>query len=209
MYVLINIVIGAIGSIVATIVLFLLTKAYRFEYKDRISYSLDMANNYIWQIENHLTFPDDYNIVVHCAEKLHRCLFEIHENLYPLSMWRCKRGKRLVHTLLYDAIRRCEYIFFVTVGYNGNEEKEARIRKIEKRLYASAVSPENSIVKLELDIIKELIERQRIQDALKTVSTVDFDELIDINSFKNTGYNTVVQKSGLTRQEYVKIIENK
>jgi hypothetical protein len=204
--VLINIIVGAIGSIVATILLFVCTKFYRFGYKERIVYNLEMAENYVWQIENHLLFPSDYDIVVHCAEMLYKCLFEIHVNLYPLSMWRNKRGKKLIRTLLYDASRRCEYVCFVTVGYNGNEEKEARIKNIRKRLYDSSVSDSGSIVKLELELIKRLIN-SKTQDALRGMKDVNISGLVEINSFKNTGgVNAIMQKQGITRQEYEKVI---
>mgnify|MGYP001775766970 CR=1 FL=1 len=207
MDVLINIIVGAIGSIVATILLFVCTKFYRFGYKERIVYNLEMAENYVWQIENHLPFPDDYDMVVRCAEMLHRCLFEIHENIYPFSMWRNRTGKKLVRTLIYDASRRCEYVFFATVGYSGREEREARIRRIEKRLYDSSVSDSDSIVRLELELIKRLIEEERAKDALLAVKDINLRSLIEANSFKNTGRNAAIQRQGMTKKGYEKTIK--
>jgi len=207
-----NIIIGAIGSIVATLLIFLLSKFYRFGCKERIFYQLEMAFNYIYQIENHHSYITDYEIVIHCAEELHKCLFSIHQNIYPFSLPFKSTAKKLIRTLLYDSSKRCEYVMFVTIGYKGNNEKEVRLQKVEERFYNANVNDENiSIVRIQLQLIKTLIEKKTIYQGIKeckiNCDINNYEDLIDINSFKTESYNKPIQIKGLSRKKYKNIIK--
>lgn len=207
-----NFGLGVIGSIVATIITFVIGRYYNYNSKERIIYQLNLAFNYVYQIENHYKFLSDYEIVIHCAEKLHHCLFDIHQNIYTLLMPLRSTDKKFIRTMLYDSCRRCELAIFTTVGYDGDAEKEARLRKIEKYFYDSRVNDNNiSVVRIHIELIKTLIEKENIIQAIiesqKYYSINNYDALIEINSFKTNSYNNIIQKDGLYQHEYIQHIK--
>ena len=208
-----NLTIGIFGSIAATIIIFFLGKFYNYNSKERIMYQIELALNYVHQIENHCRFPSDYEIVIHCAEKLHHCLFDIHQNIYPLSMPFRYTDKKFIRNMLYDSFRRCELAMFTTVGYDGYAEKEARLRKIENYFYDSRVNDNNiSVVRIHIELIKALIEKENITQAIieckKYCSINNYDALIEINSFTTKSYNNIIQKDGLYQHEYIQLMKN-
>lgn len=56
-----NVIIGAIGSILATLIIFLLSLVYNSKAKEQRFFDLNYIQKEVWQIENHLGFPDDFD----------------------------------------------------------------------------------------------------------------------------------------------------
>ena len=102
---------------------------------------------------------------------------------------------------------------FTTVGYDGDAEKEARLRKIENYFYDSRVNDNNiSVVRIHIELIKALIEKENITQAIieckKYCSINNYDALIEINSFTTKSYNNIIQKDGLYQHEYIQLMKN-
>ena len=93
MDIIMNIILGTIGSIVATAILFLASILYKNGYKDEIRFNLTAARTAIYQIQNQHLFPEDYALVISQIDILHRCAFCIFRNLYPLSLLRDRNAK--------------------------------------------------------------------------------------------------------------------
>ena len=211
-----NIIIGAIGSILATIILYFLSQCFSFNSKKRLEYYLEAAFNYIYQIENHCSYSDDYDLIVHCTEELHKCIFEIHANIYPFSMLFNPIKKRLIQTILFDITRRCELVLFSTVGYSDENEKLARLKNLKRYFYTEEGSEENcSSIRLSLSIVKLLLQGKKIRVAFSEKNNLpyeikDFKNIIEINSFKirkNSANNYLIQRNGLTKEQYEKLLK--
>ena len=211
-----NIIIGAIGSILATIILYFLSQCYSFNSKKHLEYYLETAFNYIYQIENHCSYRDDYDLIMHCTEELHKCIFEIHTNIYPFSMLFNPTRKKLIQTILFDIIRRCEIVLFSTVGYDDENEKLARLKILKKYFYTEDGSEENcSSIRLSLSIVRLLLQGKNIRKAFSEKNNLpydikDFENIIEINSFrvKNHSVNKyLIQRNGLTKKQYDKLIK--
>ena len=55
-----NIILGAVGSIVAAFILYLCSHLYKAGYKEDFIFYLDVADNSISQIESYHVYPQDY-----------------------------------------------------------------------------------------------------------------------------------------------------
>lgn len=180
--------------------------------KKRIMEQLEFAHKYIYRIENHYRYTIDYEIVLDSVEKLQNCLLNINNNINILLMPLRWTDKKFIRTMLYNSYRRCDLAMFTTIGYDGDTEKEARLRKIEKYFYDFRVNDDNiSIVRIHIELIKTLIEKRNIHQAIikckKYCSINNYDALIEINSFKTKSYNNIIQKDGLYQHEYIQLIK--
>ncbi len=164
-----NIVFGAIGSIVATITLFLLSKLYNIGYKKDFRFLLEKSYNAIYQIENLCTYPDDYNLVIAQIDVLHQSAYDMFKSLSLLALWRKRESKKLIITLLNDIISVCELSKFTTLGFSGDDEREARLDRIKKYFYRYKYLENSncSTVRTELSIIKNLIDKKTIVESIK------------------------------------------
>ena len=182
-----------------------------------------MSFNYIYQIENHCFFAEDYDLIVHCVESLHKCMFKIHENIYIFPFLFFQSKKKFIQTMLYDITRRCELVMFSTVGYEGLQEKEARLLKLKKYFYTSESEKNNcSVVRLLLSLLQNLFNGDSIYSVLSKTNMLpyivtDIKNLIDINSFKsekernkkNNNINFLIKEDGLTYNEFLRIVKSK
>lgn len=209
---LLNLIIGALGSIIAAIILFILSLLYNVKSISEIFYNIEIALKYAAQIENFKNFPTDYELVMHSLECLHKHIFEIHKNIYPFTMLFNKRKKQFIQTLLYNISIRCEYSMFTAVGYRDEKEKEARLEKMKEHFCIVETDKHNcSIVSLSLSLIKQLFGGKNIDSVFteEKIAPYNFLNIIDVNAFKfkNEKINNFIQDKGLTRYEYNKIVQ--
>ncbi|MGL5382792.1 MAG: hypothetical protein ACRDCC_04845 [Culicoidibacterales bacterium] len=206
----INILVSIATSIIASIVIFGATSLYRFRYKQQIYYHMNVAKNYIIQIENHVDYPCDYQLVMHNVEQLHDRLLKIYNCIYPFSMWWKPKNKKLGYTIIYSAMRRCELSLFTTIGYDDEYEKEARLVKLKKYCYDKSIPNTKSVLTFELDLLVLLLDCRSISSALAGLEINNFEKLIDVNSFKQKGkcnkiYYFIRQK-GITQKQLEKYL---
>ena len=203
-----NIFLGAVGSIVATIVLYLCSSVYRIGYKKKVMYYLELARNYNYQIRNYQTFVNDYDKIIPCVERMHECIFAIHDNILLLSKLYAPKNKKLIQTLLYDIQRRCERAMFQTVGYHGDAEIEARLNCIQKLFNPH----KESSVEIELEVIAMLLKTKNIKETATKLKTKYVDlkqikEMVDCRSLKKSCSNEIIQNEGLTEAEFNEIFK--
>ena len=215
-----NIVIGAIGSIVATIILFFLSKTYKMGYKDDFNFYLIQAKTAVYQIENQHLFPDDYELVIEQVDVLYNCAYNMYKCISPLSLLRRRTEKKLINTILYDIIRVCELSKCVTVGYDETNENRARLSKIHKYFYKGDMLNKTcniSIVGAQIELLKALINGNKYTKAITDTFKRELHdkkdfwdifslEFIDINSFQSSD-QTVIKRKGLTSIKFEEMIE--
>jgi len=212
-----NILLGAAGSIVASIILFCCSSLYKIGYKEDVRFNIEAARIATYQIENQHLYPEDYTLVINQIDVLHQSAFAMYRSLRPLSMIWKRRPRRFIITLLYDIIVVCERAKFVTVGYSGLDEKEARLKEIHQAFYKYGPLAEqnSSTVLVQLDIIENLLNGKNIKKSIKDsfgnmadtqpIEDLVCDGFININSFKQSG-DTGLRKKCFTRRKLEKIL---
>lgn len=216
--VLMNIILGAVGSIVATVILYFCSHVYQVGYKDDFTFNLENALTAIYQIENHIRFPGDYYWVMSQIDNMCCCVWNMYRSLKPLSLWRNKTEKKLLITLLYDIIRLCEHAKCVAIGYCGEQEQEARINKLQRYFYRfQKTSQENaSVTQIQLNVIQLLIKGKTISETFNEIShtykkplfeNILEDGFIDINSLKS-GRAVGIRKKCFCYCELVEVLKD-
>ena len=220
MDVLTNILLGAAGSIVATIILYICSSLYKIGYKDDVRFNIETARVAVYQIQNQHSFPEDYALVIAQIDVLHQCAYNIYRSLRPLSMiWNVKSRKMII-TLIYDIIHVCERSKYMTIGYSGLDEKEARLREIHEAFYKYAPLDETntSTVIVQLDIVENLFNGKSIDSSIKEalgnmavtqpIEDLICDGFIHLNSLKQNN-DTGLRKKCFTRKELESILRCK
>lgn len=212
-----NILLGAAGSIVATIILYACSVLYKVGYKDDVRFNIDAARVAVYQIENQHLFPEDYALVIAQIDILHQCAYNIYRSLRPLSMIWNRNARKMIITLIYDIIVVCERAKFITVGFSDLAEKDARLKEIHKAFYKYAPLDDvnRSTVILQLDIIEELFDGKNVKDSIneafgdmsKTQPMEDLvcDGFINIKSFKQEK-DSGLRKRCFSKEELEKIL---
>lgn len=204
MEIFINLFIGILGSIVASIVIALCLHIYEFGAKSKILYRIDFMMNYIWIIDNKYTYLDDYNEIVHCAEEILRMVREICDYVKPLNLRyvRCicknRLNRKMFFTVLYDIQSRCEMICFQTVGYSGQQETEERIKALSgKQIIYN--EDETAILEMEAEWLKDIASGKK---------PVYRNDIINVNSFRmNKKDKMYIRNKGIKQCEFEKIME--
>lgn len=212
-----NIILGAIGSILATIILYVCSILYKVGYKEDFKFNLNVARTATYQIQNQHCFPEDYGLVINQIDVVHRCAFNMYRDLYPLALLFRRKEKKMVITLLSDIIDVCEISKYTTVGYSGESEKEARLEKVHKYFYKYYELDEVncSTVIVQLDILDNIINGKSIKQSMKDafVRVVDeiaigdlaIDGFININSFRQKN-DVGIRKKSFSKLEFEKLL---
>jgi hypothetical protein len=227
--VLINILLGAIGSIVATAILFFLSSLYRFRYKDSFLLHLSVAKTAVYQIANTHKYTSDYYLIMQQIDILHRSCISMAENLLPLALWYKPQNRKLIYLLLYDIIQNCERIKYTTVGYRGDTEIQARLQKLHYIFYKfdfdSAEYNNQDVVSVQLDTIEKLLNGKSFSSLVYEIKgryfcpsnedTIDFWECMKYQFVDGLSFNpkikkyvfSPIQKKGLTQKKYYKFLD--
>ena len=212
-----NILLGAIGSIVATIILYICSALYQIGYRDDVRFNIEAARIATYQIQNQHAYPEDYALVIAQIDVLYQCAYNIYRSMRPLSMAPRFNAQKMVITLLCDIISVCERSKYMTVGYSGLNEKAARLQEIHKAFYKYAPLNENncSTVIVQLDIIENLFNGKKIRDSIakafenvadaQPIENLVSDGFININSLKQAN-DTWLRKKCFSREELEKVL---
>lgn len=212
-----NILLGAIGSIVATIILYICSALYQIGYRDDVRFNIEAARIATYQIQNQHAYPEDYALVIAQIDVLYQCAYNIYRGMRPLSMAPRFNAQKMVITLLCDIISVCERSKYMTVGYSGLNEKVARLQEIHKAFYKYAPLNENncSTVIVQLDIIENLFNGKKIRDSIakafenvadaQPIENLLSDGFININSLKQAN-DTGLRKKCFSREELEKVL---
>lgn len=227
--ILINILLGAIGSIVATAILFFLSSLYRFRYKDSFLLHLSVAKTAVYQIANTHKYTSDYYLIMQQIDILHRSCISMAEDLQPLSLWYRPQNRKLIYLLLYDIIQNCERIKYTAVGYRGDIEIQERLKKLRyifyKFYFESADSHNQNVVSVQLDTIEKLLKGKSFSLLVYKIKEqyscpweedkTDFWECMKSQFVDGLSFNpgskeyifSPIQKKGMTQQKYHSLID--
>lgn len=195
--------IGISSGIIASAILYYLSRFYQPDSLKNIKNKLELAQHYIYQIESSIEFPEDYEKVVHAFEKLYENLFQIYLCITPAFLMFRPINKKIMITLLYDMMCCCEASMFRTVGYSGEDEFKARLQKIKAYLQLHFSSM--SALQIELLICKELIKnpaRNAFEYISNTYAITHFEKMIDCNSFKQGLFFSEIREKGISKDKY-------
>ena len=182
-----DVLIGTIGSIVASIVIAVFLSVYEINGKEKYRARLSMIRSYARIISIRYSYKEDYAEIIHCAEEIIRLVREIGDHVRLLN--RFSKTRKIFFTVLYDLEHRCERICFQTAGYAGEEEIEVRIAKIEKEQF----SADECILCREVDLLGELLNGD-----MPDISVV----IIDENSYRQPKDHEYIRQYGVTAEEF-------
>lgn len=191
-----NLVIGALGSILASIIIALVLQTFEFGAKEKIRMRLAVVAEYAFMIRNRYCYVSDYYETVHCAEEIMRLIREITDHVKRFNLLGKKENRKIFFTLLYDMQRRCERICFQTVGYDGEQEIQARINRIQREQFNQ---DEDLFLEKECNWLLEIVDGK----------TPQYDnDVIDIDSFcLDEGDTTYIRKKGIRLKRYQEMVE--
>ena len=220
-----NILLGAVGSILATLILFLLSSLLDLKYKEKFYTQLELAKTAVYQIANMHRYPTDYPLIMQQVDVLYLSCNEMSRCLYPLSLLLHTKKKKMIQTLLYDIIQNCERIKYTTIGYDGDAEINERLKKVHQIFYKVDFLTEwnQNTLTVQLEVIEDLLHKKTFENTFRNIykkyygnpreEKNDFYEnissqFIDSFSFKVSPKYTFnsIQSKGLTSLEYKRIV---
>ena len=107
-------------------------------------------------------------------------------------------------------MRCCEASMLVVEGYSGDEEKEARIRNIIAYLRFQHETDPYSALQREHALIVALLKhsvKRAFEEADRRFPQIDYEELIEINSFKQPVFFSEIREKGISKDEYMMIVD--
>ena len=94
--------------------------------------------------------------------------------------------------------------------YSGDEEKEARIRNIIAYLRFQYETDPYSALQREHALIVALLKysvKRAFEEADRRFPKIDYEELIEINSFKQPVFFSEIREKGISNDEYMTIVD--
>ena len=217
-----SLVVGILGSLIASII-FSTCQSFNdiSKSKKRIFGLLYTLQQEMYSIQNHLSYPDDFNIILTDTESMRQNICLINSELRVFH-FKNKFSRQVFYTILYELLCFCEYCANITIGENSEEEENnQRIQKIKKRFFFKDSEYDSKLIFL-VEVLIKLLKGKNVkeifanQNLIKTVS--DIDCLMGENSYKQqtpkkTEANHFLQENGISyglfKQRISKIIEGK
>lgn len=209
-----NILLGAIASIIASIVCALVTQLYRFGAKRKIDYCIGNAILAFHSFENAIKY-NYYDLAIAQVDIVLNELNNINQNICFFTYFPTKR--KLFYTFMNNVSRFMTVAKNVERGHSDENEKQARCEKIKHYLdYASKQN--NSWILINLDVMRNLNDTRLLRKALRKgffdTTTDDefihlYEKLIEINSFDTKAYinKYELRANGYTKEQYLKKIK--
>ncbi|WP_428045709.1 hypothetical protein [Candidatus Avelusimicrobium fimicolum] len=210
-----NIAVGAVASLVATLVWVLVGNVYRVNIRLKNAALLRDAENTSRSVYHNFEF-DKYDLGMMGVFKLHDLLNQLQTSLFWGNYPR-PAERKLFFTYIYHIKRILDISKNLSVGgRNAREEDEYRCKKLLKRyfIYTNNTGEEYQTIEVLLHLLYRLNNNEGYTRAL-TFSSVapdmtkkDLCELIDVNSFKSNEHDGDEQrKRCFTQEEYKKFLD--
>lgn len=219
-----DILIGVIASLVATIIWVIFTQLYDFNSRKNIDFLLallyDCADNFDSAIE-----ASNNDIAEMQADKIIQYCKEIFESIKFFTYGRKK--KKLIYTLLYNLYYTVTYYKRLWIGYDGEQEKEAKLQKFKHKYYYKVNIYEKnddyvdrrSFLLVSVCVLQELNRNISVKESLlnnmyigsfNTNIKQTYLELISYQNYKTKyTHKYSIQKNCFTKEEYIEYISNK
>lgn len=193
--------IGVLSSISATIIWYILSQLWKYEDRKIIDRELETALTSLHEIEQKTEYADDYNRILQQTDRMYDCLNRIFDTVklftYKLDFDR----KKMILTIIWDNIRLCICSKNYIGGYSGTDEIIERARNIRKMIRDRNNNETDLSMNLtSLYIAKDLNRGLSLQESAARWLSPDSDlehltkiligdTMIDVNSF-NQGNET-------------------
>jgi hypothetical protein len=218
----IEITIGVIASIVATVFCFLFSQLWGINDKNTIDGHLEVVKTSLYEISMKVDYPEDYGRVVSLLDQVTIATYGAASSIRLLTYGLDFGKKKFVYTVLADLILMCESCRNTTVGYSGKSEIESRCEEIAEKISVyNAVTHPLSTKYCMIDMLKYYNYKNSFADSIKyseigrrfsSDEIIDFlksDYAIERNSFKTDANVLWVRNRGFDRDSYVSFIESK
>lgn len=212
-----TILLGALSSLISTIIWVMIIFLFEFSARKKITFLLEECDSSTRLLLNSVKYTR-YMVVLTQVEKLTNLYLQIYEYLKPLNFSTKKR--KLMKLIIFNKIRVLNIFKNIEVGYDEDDELKARCKEFQRKYLYEIKINENgaeSFLLISISILKELTNRIGIKKAILTrLKYLDrnnefhkhiLDSLIEINSFKESfSLNYFMNKEVLTKKEYEKIV---
>ena len=127
-----EIIIGILASLVATVIWVVLTQLYDINSRRNIAFLLELLYDCADSFDSAIEFSN-YSTAETEAEKILEYCKEILDNIKPLTFLGKKR--KLFYTILYNAYYSVSCYKRVWVGYDKEQEREAKFKRFKMKYY--------------------------------------------------------------------------
>ena len=205
--------IGVLSSIFATVVWYMLSQTWKIEDRKIIARELETAITCLHVIEAKIGYPEDYDRILLQTDRMYDSLNKAVDTIKLFTYRLDFDRKKMIITIIWDNIRLCERSKNTTIGYSGKEERIERSNNIRQLLEKKNNIDTDLLANLTaLYIAKDLNNDKNFKDSalfwitdeqdLKYIKCRILDlPLIDNNSFKQgneikreTRYNCFTKK---------------
>lgn len=226
----ISVLVGVVGSVIATAMIFGGTFVYKIGWHKESIFYARISHSLIDEIINHLGFPEDYAFVISHTHELRKNLAKIVFPIRSLSMICDKKRKQLITTLVFNMLHICDEMLNFTRGESDKENEIAsRMNRIKKMVYGCSRDEETgsskSILFLNIKVIDLLLNKQSWSDVCLELekswkrrteqNKISFEQFltqvfIGCNSFSDSGATIpiagVLAKNGITKTKFMEIM---
>lgn len=213
-----TILLGASSSLVATIVWVCVVFLYDIRARHRIRFLVEQCDSSARLLLHSVSY-ERYMVALSQVEKLLELLFDLNECIKPLTFE--KRKRSLIKLLIYNLVRVLNIFKNLEIGYQGEQELEARCERFaDKYLYevGSPHSTPQSFMTVTISIIASLNEYRGTKRAFRKGVDLLFNRpddratilrsLIEVNSFRDSRSIThYMSKEAMPRRAYQRIID--
>lgn len=229
-----GLIIGALGSLVATVIWWILSQLYSFDTRKRIAIQIILLRNDNYDYQKFLEYKD-YDLALRQAQRMLEEIGEFYSLIRKFTYTPTKR--KLVNTLLnnlYIFISRFQMYY---EGHNKTVEKEACCEKAMHELYTVGYVPQSngkwddphnfqSVSKITIELLSVLNyeTKKSVKKILATEfffnDNVDIDtrkkylkDLVNHNSFRKAHSKSTAKQFDITddifsKEEYEKLIDS-
>lgn len=219
-----DILIGVLASLVATIIWVAFTQLYDFNSRRNISFLLELLYDCACNFDTAIEFSN-LSIAETETDKILGYCKEIFDNIKFFTY--APKKKKFVYTILYNVYYTISYYKRLRVGYQGTREQEAKLSKFKQKYYYRVhicgnereLDEEWSFLKVSVVVLQSLNRRFSVKKALKDNLYVNssntnlvktYSELVAAKNFKSTYSERYdLRKSCFTEEEYLRYISKK
>lgn len=220
----IEIFVGVLSSIIATVLLYYLKAVGLFEDRRQIRDELERIHRCLYEVWQKMEYNNiDYERILKKTDEVIESIFKIDCMIKKLTYRLDKNRMKMIITLLYELRRLCEKSSNITIGYSGQEEIIARVEKIKKYFCNGSkdlYEHPKPLIMVELAI--DLNQDKSLSDSLnqfvrfRDMTSLEKynelrDDLFDANTFR---YSNIIcslkddqRERCFTKEEYLKYIE--
>lgn len=219
-----DILIGVLASLVATIIWVAFTQLYDFNSRRNISFLLELLYDCACNFDTAIEFSN-LSIAETETDKILGYCKEIFDNIKFFTY--APRKRKLVYTILYNVYYTISFYKRLRVGYQSAQEQEAKLNRFKRRYYYSVhlydkeseLDEDRNFLMVSIEVLQSLNRRFSVKKALKNNLYVNdsnvnlyetYSELVAIKNFKPARSGRYdLRKSCFTEEEYLRYISKK